>query len=412
MTNIEQQLEILRYDAAVQELLNQLPESRFDFQRFHNETGVSFTDSRFVIIEFEDHPQHPSRISNDTQENEPFLRYAMLRDLVLSQISPVVPAVIGNEHGRLCLIINWTIDPTNWQSACMELLHKVNDALMQNMGFCFQSVVSRLGDGIQCLPRLKQECRDARTYREMFGGLQGEILFYDGIIHTIDKNKDRTVPRIQDIDRNRAFLVSLQEGRWDDAKSIFLQVIDDNFVESRPAVQFVPLRMFSVIDYFLKSLEHASNELNLQTELRTLNAPARLMGLQSVEELKKVTIDLLSELSDQVGDQICRDGLAFQVRAYINQNYTNPEINVSAIAQHFQITPTYATRLFRKQFDIGISDYLLETRLTAAKSALNSVESIQKVAEQTGFGSSVNLIRAFKKTEGITPSAYRSQTHL
>jgi len=32
---------------------------------------------------------------------------------------------------------------------------------------------------------------------------------------------------------------------------------------------------------------------------------------------------------------------------------------------------------------------------------------LKEIAEIVGFGSSLNLIRAFKRQEGITPSAYR-----
>ncbi|PXL25917.1 helix-turn-helix domain-containing protein [Klebsiella variicola] len=56
--------------------------------------------------------------------------------------------------------------------------------------------------------------------------------------------------------------------------------------------------------------------------------------------------------------------------------------------------------------------YVAEARLVAARQRLEQTnETLDRIAEQTGFGSSINLRRLFEKQLNLTPGEYRQRFH-
>ncbi|HEC2101187.1 TPA: helix-turn-helix domain-containing protein, partial [Klebsiella oxytoca] len=53
-----------------------------------------------------------------------------------------------------------------------------------------------------------------------------------------------------------------------------------------------------------------------------------------------------------------------------------------------------------------------EARLAAARQRLEQTsDTLERIAEQTGFGSSINLRRLFEKQLHLTPGEYRQRFH-
>lgn len=55
---------------------------------------------------------------------------------------------------------------------------------------------------------------------------------------------------------------------------------------------------------------------------------------------------------------------------------------------------------------------MTEARLAAARQLLEQThDSLERVAEQSGFGTSINLRRIFEKQLHLTPGEYRQRFH-
>ena len=64
--------------------------------------------------------------------------------------------------------------------------------------------------------------------------------------------------------------------------------------------------------------------------------------------------------------------------------------------------------MFKNKYQITMLDYISLVRIAEAKKLLLEKNmTIQKIAEKTGFLSDHVFIRAFKKSEGITPGKYK-----
>lgn len=91
------------------------------------------------------------------------------------------------------------------------------------------------------------------------------------------------------------------------------------------------------------------------------------------------------------------------------QNNFHQQIMIADIAEHVNFSLFYFTRLFKKVMLTSPHLYLLDMRLVYAKKLLSETsESIEVIAEKSGFQSSSYFIRAFKKATNLTPSKFRN----
>lgn len=101
---------------------------------------------------------------------------------------------------------------------------------------------------------------------------------------------------------------------------------------------------------------------------------------------------------------------AERIKEYIDTNYTSPDLSLSSIAEKFQISEGYVTRLMKKEYDMKVSQYVNEKRIERVKYLMKDDSlNINDIAEQAGFYSYRTMIRSFKQSEGVTPTEYRKK---
>ncbi len=90
------------------------------------------------------------------------------------------------------------------------------------------------------------------------------------------------------------------------------------------------------------------------------------------------------------------------------QEHLAEEISLSVLAEQFHLNPQYISQLFKSEIGVNFLAYLTNIRMEKAKKLLLATSlSIAEVAEQSGYRDYRVFTKAFKKSEGITPSQYR-----
>lgn len=91
------------------------------------------------------------------------------------------------------------------------------------------------------------------------------------------------------------------------------------------------------------------------------------------------------------------------MKDHYRENLTLENIAASAF-----LSSGYASRIFKKQMNISIMDYLLQLRMDEAKKMLRETTlSIDEIASKTGYADSSYFTKVFRKAMGMTPSRYR-----
>ena len=96
---------------------------------------------------------------------------------------------------------------------------------------------------------------------------------------------------------------------------------------------------------------------------------------------------------------------------YIQDNYAKREISVEQVADLFNISVSYYSKLFNESVGKTFPEVINELRLESAKKTLldDTNISIKQVAAENGFSSVSYFSSQFKKKYGISPTAYRSK---
>jgi AraC-like DNA-binding protein len=92
---------------------------------------------------------------------------------------------------------------------------------------------------------------------------------------------------------------------------------------------------------------------------------------------------------------------------YIRKNLTN-RISLDDIAKELFITKEHLSRLFKKEMGLTISEYIINTKITEAKTLLKQTDyNILDIAVLLNFANSSHFSNSFKKVTGFSPSDYR-----
>ena len=132
----------------------------------------------------------------------------------------------------------------------------------------------------------------------------------------------------------------------------------------------------------------------------------------TVEELinyfKSLTNRIISSL--MFNKHMETKNISDHMHKVISENYSNPLLQISDIADIFNLSTTYFGRYFHEITGKSFTNYVNEIRISKAKEFLLSTENtVNEIADLVGFNSTQYFIRTFKKMNKITPNRYRAE---
>ncbi|WP_445489987.1 response regulator [Niallia sp. 03133] len=96
-----------------------------------------------------------------------------------------------------------------------------------------------------------------------------------------------------------------------------------------------------------------------------------------------------------------------EIEKYLLGNF-HRDVKLQELSEHFYISREYISRKFKQEFQVNISDYLVNVRIEKAKNLLkNSKLKIYDIAKMVGYQDDKYFRKVFKKTAGLTPNEYR-----
>ena len=83
-------------------------------------------------------------------------------------------------------------------------------------------------------------------------------------------------------------------------------------------------------------------------------------------------------------------------------------ITIEALAAYTNLSPSYLSKLFKKELGISISDYIREKKIEKSQNLLKFCDySLVDIANYLSFSSQSHFIQSFKQLVGMTPKKYR-----
>lgn len=95
------------------------------------------------------------------------------------------------------------------------------------------------------------------------------------------------------------------------------------------------------------------------------------------------------------------------ILSYIEENFSSVK-SVDEIAEHFYLNKSYLCRLFKKETNMTVMDYLYNYRIQQACERLTDTKStIAEIALHCGFENTSHFIKLFKSMLDCTPGQFR-----
>ena len=100
--------------------------------------------------------------------------------------------------------------------------------------------------------------------------------------------------------------------------------------------------------------------------------------------------------------------LCQRVLAYVKQNYSSPDLNISQTALAFHVAPSVLSATYKRETGKSLLRVINEIRIEHAVEYLQQGYSVAVTAEKVGITESSSFIRLFKKHMGMTPGQMRA----
>lgn len=259
--------------------------------------------------------------------------------------------------------------------------------------------ISKINTEIKNIPKAYDEAIEALEYKLLFGN--NRVICFEDIIessNSVDYNSFNK--------EHQKFINCIKIKDYIAAREILDQLLTQ--ISSTYSLQIVKTQMFTLINTMLNIMEEVSGYPNFSS-FENLNHFEKLVNCQSVTELKNEMSTILDQFIDFDKDSTKNvTDLLSRIKLYIEKNYTDMNLSVSLIAEHFKINPNYLSRIFKQNYNIGVLNYIHDIRIKNAKILLGKDSlSVKEIAEKVGYYNDITFIRVFKKFEGITPGKYK-----
>jgi AraC-like DNA-binding protein len=91
---------------------------------------------------------------------------------------------------------------------------------------------------------------------------------------------------------------------------------------------------------------------------------------------------------------------------FIEQHLEEP-INLTLLEKKFHLNGSYLSQEFKKHTGITLRAFLLDRKITRAKSLLSDGKNVTETCYLSGFNDYANFIRSFTKATGLPPGKYK-----
>ncbi|MFD0716043.1 AraC family transcriptional regulator [Paenibacillus sp. GCM10027626] len=325
-------------------------------------------------------------------------------------ISNIVEEMIGKHHRgwvsevdeMLACVVNFmpNTEPLKAKEYLLQLAEEARAFIGQRFQIEFTCALSAVHPSIQSIPAAYRETLEAMEYRMLMGS--STTIDYESI--QVQGNG-----YVYPLEMEQQLINHIKSGNYEKAKSIMDEVIETNLQEGLLSADLAHCFMFDMISTMMKaSMEAVSAQSELYEENR--KAVQAILQEQTIGDMRHRMTLFLQQVCSHVNARKKSHNVKLidDLLAYIGEHYSDPNVSVAGLSEHFNLHPSYLSRFFKEQIGDNLSDYLNRYRMQQAKRLLMEEEVVIKaVSEAVGIFSISTFIRLFKKYEGVTPGVYR-----
>ena len=210
------------------------------------------------------------------------------------------------------------------------------------------------------------------------------------------------------LDEEHKIVLQINLGNYEETNKLIGEVIHRNVKDNKVKFASIQCLMFDILGTMIKSVDDPV----FSDFLEERDVVIQLMRASSIEEMKMIIMEIARfacDIFDLEQNKVVKAGISQEVEAYVRDHYSEVELNVSHLGDVFNITPTYLSRLYKKETGTSLLQFINTIRIESSKELLIKTHlSVNEIANEVGYLYSNAFIRFFKKQTGVTPGQYKT----
>lgn len=373
-----------------------------------NFTSDCFAVMTFYIDDFGDglHPELCSELQSD-----PMTEFKKAQIIIVNTVEKLFgekdPAFMVEMDDMLVCLVNFVDTDLPRAKSLLSRVATETQAFLGNQYHLHVLIsASSIHQTLAGIPEAYNEALQVMEYKKLLG-IEDTIHFED--ISELPKGN-----YYYPLEKEYQLINLVRVGDAQGAKVILEEIFEKNFQGGILPVKIARCLMFNMVSTMIKTLNEASGA-GYSGFVENLNPIERLLNCESIVEMREEMHGILDvfceyvQSKNKIRNKNADKELIESVKAYIEANYTDLNLAITAIAERFRVNPVYLSKVFREYNDESLLDFINKIRIQQAKQLFKEegFANLDRVAEAVGYFSTRTFTRAFKKYEGVTPGKYK-----
>ncbi|GLC30889.1 helix-turn-helix domain-containing protein [Clostridium omnivorum] len=315
--------------------------------------------------------------------------------------------LVTETDGMLAAVVNLKSDKLQGaEELIKEITRELQNFIKKYYKIDFTIAVSSIHEGIEGINAAYNETLEAMEYKVVMG--VGGVIFYDDT--KVKINNDYYYP----IEKEQQIINCVKTGDFENVRLVIEDVYKRNFDGKELSPQNAKCLFFNLVSTILKTINDL-NTISSDEFSDELSKIQELINNKTVSKVKDEFEDILKVICDKINCNKKNKNCAIKnkVDDYIISNYKDENLSISAIADYFDMHPSYISKLYKAQSGEGILDQINKVRIEKSKQIMKEQKiNLDDVAKATGYSNVRTFTRAFMKIEGITPGKYKETNQI
>jgi len=289
-----------------------------------------------------------------------------------------------------CIIVS---EKNNISDVVYDNANELSSFLKENFNVDINCYISRVGD-LEGFAELRSQVNTISEFGHFMNG--NKVIAYS----------DVEVAVIE------CYVTNFEQGLIDSVKSgnseEVIKMVNEIF-----ATEFSMYSMNVSIKNILKD-SIISTLLKLSEEIDYDDGSNLISVIEAANTMKNIEVKI-TKYAEELAKYYMKqndtdDDKITKIIHFVEENYSNPDLNVSYIADKFNISISHLSRYFKAKTGEGLAKYILNYRCQKAKEYIENTDySIAKISELCGIETTGSFIHAFKRIYNITPGKYLNE---
>lgn len=293
-----------------------------------------------------------------------------------------------------------------WDKEKITLMTFIYDFLNEKLSTAISCVISNTIIGCENIRYLYCDVMDAIDYKNITGEA--------GIMLTEEYKSHAELYKVCMRDHWVKDLMSaVKDGDFEQCESIINYIFQRYYQNTDKSLIVFRITINNCIYELLKSYCEIVSDNEIRHKL--LTKMIYLTSAQSAEAMYETLLDIMDFACKTINNQKAssKNILIQKVCQYIQENYSDNNMNVSTVSNIFNKNPNYLSQVFYQQTGESILDYIRNVRIQRAKDLMSNPSlTIEEISALVGFSNTKTFRRAFCRVTGVQPSKYRDDNSI